>query len=90
MARDSKKNAAYESGMRGATKASSSAKPKPLANGAESVSVRRAENGYIVSCSYPPKSGKNYIYVEPKQYAFSSAAEVAEFIEKELGVKDKE
>jgi hypothetical protein len=89
MARDPKKNSATDSGMRGSSRQSSSgSKPKPLAGGAECVSVRRAENGYIVSCSYPPKSGKNYIYVEPKQYTFSNAAEVAEFIEKELGVKD--
>lgn len=90
MARDSKKNSAVESGMRGYARPNSGSNPKKLAGGCESVSVRKAENGFIVSCSYPPKSGKNYCYVEPKQYAFGTATEVAEFIEKELGVKDKE
>jgi hypothetical protein len=89
MAKDTKKNSAADSGMRGQSPRASS-KAKQLASGADSVSVRRAENGYIVSCSYPAKSGKDYCWVEPKQYTFATAAEVAEFIEKELGVKDKD
>jgi hypothetical protein len=58
---------------------------KKLAGGAASISVRRADNGYIVSCEFPYDGKK---YRESEQSVFASAADVAEFIEKKLGVKD--
>lgn len=90
MARDSKKNAAYDSGMRGSQKPAKGQEAPKLADGAERVSVRRASNGFIASCSYPPKNGKEYMWQPDVDHVFSTAAEVAEFIEQTLGVKDKE
>jgi hypothetical protein len=90
MARDSKKNAAYDSGLRGGEKAPADRKEPLLKSGATEVSVRRADNGYIVSCSYPPKKGKDYFYTPPSQHVFATASDVATFIESKLGVKDKD
>lgn len=89
MAKDTKKNSAYDSGLRGKEKPGRRTEPT-LAEGATEVSVRRADNGYIVSCSYPPKKGKDYFYSPPVQHVFQSASEVATFIEEELGAKDKD
>lgn len=88
MARDSKKNAAYDSGIRGKERPGVDRKEPTLKSGATEVSVRRADNGYIVSCSYPPKKGKEYNWTPPTQSVFETATEVATFIESKLGVKD--
>lgn len=91
MARDTKANAAYDSGLRGSEKPRKASDGEPvLKSGATELSVRRAENGYIVNCSYPPKKGKGGDYIgwqPPTPHVFATAAEVATFIEAELGAK---
>jgi len=90
MARDNKKNGAYESGLRGKEKPRGSGGTEPtMSHGTTSVSVRRADNGYIVSCEYPPKKGKEFYWTPPSQHVFATAADVAKFIEEVLGVKEK-
>lgn len=91
MAKDSKKSAAFDSGMRGAERPTAKTEAPKLASGAECVTVRRAQNGFIASCSFPPKKDKYGMgWTPPVDSVFATAAEVAEFIEKMLGVKDKE
>lgn len=89
MARDTKKNAAYDSGIRGTEKPKKASDGEPaLKSGATELSIRRAENGYIVNCSYPPKK-KDYGWTPPTPHVFATAADVAEFIESELGAKSE-
>lgn len=93
MVRDTKKNSAYESGLRGKEKPRTGAPSQEptLADGATSVRVSRADNGYIVECSYPGKKRKGQSwpdYTPPTQHVFSTAADVAAFIEETLGVED--
>lgn len=76
------KEVAYASGMRGGEK------PATLKNGAESLTVRPAENGFIVEVYWPPKKGKDYMYTPPKPAIFKTAEEVGEYVEQCLGVKD--
>ncbi|HLW79299.1 MAG TPA: hypothetical protein VKU44_06835 [Terriglobia bacterium] len=87
MARDSKQDAAYASGMRGSEKKGEQrGKPKEEA---ERITIRPAENGYQVECSYPPKDSKApYSYQEPKAHVFKTAEEVADFVRERLGVKE--
>lgn len=75
---------AYASGMRGTEK------PSTLKNGAESIRIEPAVNGYIVNVYWPPKKGKGWDYTPPKPAVFATANEVAEYVEKCLGVKDEE
>jgi hypothetical protein len=79
-----KETAAYDSGMRGKERK----KPK-LEGGAESISIRTAENGYIVDCSYPPKKNAPWDW-RPETHIFKTAAEIAEFIEERLGVSEED
>jgi hypothetical protein len=94
MARDSKKNAAYDSGIRGAERAkTSTAAPKnkdkedTLPNGASRMEILPADNGFIINCSYP-QNPKDYMYKPPKPKVFTSAEDVAEFIGSALKVKE--
>jgi len=87
MARDSKKNAAYDSGMRGGEKRGGSSSSPKLAGGARSITIRPVDNGFTVDCSYPPKKNKPYDW-EPETHVFQDAHQVAEFIEGRLGVDD--
>jgi hypothetical protein len=93
MARDTKANAAYDSGLRGSEKPRKAATGEPeLKSGATELSIRRAENGYIVNCTYPPKKEKGRDYMgwqPPTPHVFATAAEVATFIESELGTKSE-
>ena len=59
----------------------------------ESIHVERAKNGFSVSCRYKAKESKKnepMPYMEPEQYVFKSAEEVATFMEHALGVPDKD
>lgn len=96
MARDGKKNAAYDSGLRGkerapATRATSSKKSEELRlpDGATRIEITPAENGFIVNCSYPPKE-KDWGWSSPKPKVFTSAEDVAAFIGEALKVKDED
>lgn len=99
MARDSKKNSAYDSGIRGAerpkttnAKANDKTSEDTLPNGATRMEVLPADNGFIVNCSYPPPKPKNaYMsWTPPKPKVFTSAEAVAEFIGDALKVKEKD
>lgn len=98
MARDSKKNAAYDSGIRGKERApspraisSKKSEELRLPDGATRIEITPAENGFIVNCSYPPKQGKNdWGWSPPKPKVFTSAGDVAEFIETALKVEDND
>ena len=98
MARDNKKNAAYDSGIRGKERAPQTAASSPssrskelrLPDGATRIEITPADNGFIVNCSYPPKDGKEWSWAPPKPKVFTSAADVAEFIESALKVDDED
>lgn len=96
MARDSKKNAAYDSGIRGSERApkvtgsSSRTKPDTLPNGATRIEILPADNGFILNCTYPPKEGKNdWGWSPSKPKVFTSAEDVAEYITSALKADDK-
>lgn len=97
MARDSKKNAAYDSGIRGAERAPKATNPSArdkdkedtLPNGATRIEILPADNGFILNCTWPPKGGKkDWGWSPPKPKVFTTAEDVAEFIGSALKVKD--
>ena len=98
MARDAKKNAAYDSGIRGSERAPKQTASAPkakdkedtLPNGATRIEILPADNGFILNCSWPPKGGKKDwgSWSPPKPKVFTSAEDVAEFIGSALKVKD--
>jgi len=98
MARDSKKNAAYDSGIRGSERAPKATADAPrrknkedtLPNGATRMEILPADNGFIINCTWPRKDEKDYFYSPPKPKVFTSAEDVAEFIGSALKVKDEE
>ena len=51
-----------------------------------SVTIRKAENGYIGSCSYEPEKTKNgMMYESDKEYALVDRDAALKFVEKALG-----
>ncbi len=102
MARDNKKNSAYDSGIRGKERAPAQFKAKTsasdskallLPNGALRMEILPAENGLIVNCSYPEKrDGKvvDYGWSPAKPKVFTTAKDLAEYVETALKVEDKE
>jgi hypothetical protein len=96
MARDSKKNAAYDSGIRGGERAKNTAsaprnkdKEDTLPNGATRIEILPADNGFILNCTWPPKGDKkDWGWSPAKPKVFTSAEDVAEFIGSALKVKD--
>lgn len=98
MARDSKKNSAYDSGLRGrerpkavkTSNATDKTSEDTLPNGATRMEILPADNGFIINCSWPPpKDKKDYIaWSPPKPKVFTSPEDVAEFIGDALKVKD--
>jgi hypothetical protein len=100
MARDSQKNSAYDSGIRGSERPkavkTSGANDKTaednLPNGATRMEILPADNGFIINCSWPPpKDKKDYmVWSPPKPKVFTSAEDVAEFIGAALKVKEKD
>lgn len=64
-------------------------KANPKKGAVESVNIKKAENGFIVRCSHPPRetSGKNTgpQWVPDTEYAFSTFDEARAFVDKALG-----
>lgn len=95
MARDTKKNSAYDSGLRGGESPREYKRGKgkelTLPNGATNLMIRPAVNGFILECSYPPEKGDKFMsWTPPEPKVFTTASALAGFIEEELGVKDED